>query len=183
MIHRLLASGFLILSLFSCTQDIANEDIIRSKGLYKSASTGKPLHGSYKSVTPIGGTYAGDHVSEREFKSGVPVGKWRYIFNGDAISHGEYLENETLKKKIEKLTSAQRVDFNLWTEGDNKWMLYINLMAPEKEDSNSLHQIADSIKELNTGKKQITSFEIFAYSDTTTRSIYRVHQREDVVAH
>ncbi len=164
-----LAIFFLI--LIGCQQSVEFSDIERRNGLYINVTTNNPLDGKYKTMTSIGGTYNGNHVSTFEFDKGIPNGEWTYTFNGDPIHSGKYLVQNQLKSEINSLTNSIRTDIDLWEEG-GYWMLNIELISPQKRDSVLLKNIVKITNEAILEKYHYRTVDVFDVSDSTNEKVY-----------
>ena len=163
--------GIFSLLLIGCTQTIESDNIVRRQGLYVDLKTGNPLNGNYKSITPIGGTYSGNHESTLEYDDGIPVGEWTYNFNGDLIHSGRYLIENKLKSKINSIASSKRTDLKFWVEGDF-WMLDLELYFPEKTDSITMKNIVDITNNEISHKYHYKTFDVYIVNDTTKEKVY-----------
>lgn len=169
MTYRITFLCVISLLFMSCTQSI--DTIERIGVLYVDAETGALLHGKYQSITPIGGTYSGNHESTFEYHRGVPVGDWTYVSNGDPIHSGKYLIENELKSKINSLTNAKRTDLDLWEEGEYR-MLNIKLLFPDRIDSVSMKSIREITNQAILTKYNYKDIRVYALTDSTAQKVH-----------
>ncbi len=166
--------AILFLTLIGCKQSIEPDKIERINGLYVYAESGEPLNGKYKCVTPIGGTYDGNHVSTFEYDDGIPVGEWVYTFNGDPVHSGKYVKESTIQASLQTITDSKRVDLDLWEEGGYP-MLTIDLIQPQNTDSISLKEIEKTVKDKLLRKYEYKAVFVESVTDQEKERLFEMN--------
>lgn len=111
------------------------------RGLYVDSNTNSLLDGNYVAITKADGASGGRvHQSKESYAKGIPVKDWIYLYGGDTIHTGHYLEEETLKSQLATVANAQRVDLNLWREGPYPF-LTIHIINPKSLDSAAIERV------------------------------------------
>lgn len=124
------------------TKIISFENIILKNNLYLDSETETPLNGTYKSPSQWDGFGKDEHCWKGQFENGIPIGNWMYSYQGDLIHSREYLEKTELNDKLLGLAKCNRVDINVWQEGNDP-ILTIDLIHPTLKDSATLETISD----------------------------------------
>jgi hypothetical protein len=158
--------------LSGCTETIKSEDVKMKNGIYVYSSNEKPLDGQYRKINPIGGTYDGNEESTFNYTQGIPTDAWTYKFNGDLIHSGTYLNETELKSEINSLTSSKRTDLCLWEEG-GYYMLDIDLILPDKVDSNVIDKVLEITVNQLSARQQFNDIDVYVVTDTSKTKFER----------